>query len=79
MSLEACHRCLYLHNAESLLVRLAKGERIPVTSQLRPLVDSAPSKWDLSVGHDLEEQQVSAKAGSCCAISHCLLQEQRTL
>ena len=61
----------FFHHADALLERLAKGERIPVTSELKPLVESARSKWDMSGADSLDEQQVSAKPSTCSVKCHC--------
>lgn len=44
--------------AGPLLNRLAKGERVPVTLELQPLVDSALAGRKGSGQHSLEDKQV---------------------
>lgn len=53
--------------AGPLLDRLAKGEHVPVTMKLQPLVDSALTGRKGSGQHNLEDKQVlSRSTGSDC-------------
>lgn len=59
--------CLHLYDvshayAGSLLDRLSKGDRIPVTAQLMPLVDTPADVWNQPPEPDLEDKQVSAES-----------------
>ena len=43
-----------------MLGRLAKGDRIPLTVQLKPLVESSADVWTQHSGQDLDDKQVTA-------------------
>lgn len=53
-------------NTESLLGRLAKGDRIPLTVQLKPLVESSADIWTQHHGQDLNDKQVGVELMRSC-------------
>ena len=53
-------------NTGSLLGRLARGERIPLTVQLKPLMESSADVWTQHPGQDLNDKQVGVEMMCSC-------------
>lgn len=63
-TLHDCCCCFWV--AGSLITRLAKGDRIPLTLQLKPLVEPCTGVWNQHSGQDLEDKQVSMTLMCSC-------------
>lgn len=59
-----CCCCFWV--AGSLITRLAKGDRIPLTLQLKPLVEPSTDVWNQHSGQDLEDKQVIVNLVCSC-------------